>query len=116
MDVTKAAAAAFGEGDFLARFGEVGEQCLAVFIVNLRADGNEQVFVLGGFAVALFAHAVTALVTFEMLLEAVIDEGVEAGDRAHDDAGAAAAIAAIRATLGDEFLTTEGDTAFAAIA
>ena len=52
---------------------------------------------------------------FEMLLEPVVDQGIEARHRFHDDAGATATVATVRPAFGDEFFTTERDAAFAAV-
>ena len=49
-----------------------------------------------------------AVLRFEMLLVAVIDQRVEVGHRLEHDVAAAAAIAAIRTAELDEFLTSEG--------
>src|SRR5690349_14858499 len=57
-----------------------------------------------------------ALLGAEVLLVAVVDQGVEVGDRLDDHVTAAAAIAAIGPAELDELLTAEGDDAGTAVA
>ena len=52
----------------------------------------------------------------EMLLVAVIDQGIEAADAFDDDIAAAAAVAAIGAAEFDEFLAPERQASGAAVA
>ena len=68
----------------LADAREIGEQRLAVFVVDLRADRNLEHHVLAVGAVHVLAHAVAAGLGLEVLLVAVIDQRVEAVDRLDD--------------------------------
>jgi hypothetical protein len=52
----------------------------------------------------------------EVLLVAVVDEGVQALDGLDPDVAAAAAVAAVRAAVLDELLAPERDRAAAAVA
>jgi hypothetical protein len=99
-----------------ARLVEVGEQRLAVLLVDLRADRHLEHDIAAVGAVAVLAHAVTAALRLVMLLEAVVDQGVEPLDRARHDVAAAPAVAAAGAAAGDEFFAAEGETAVAAVA
>src|SRR5262249_52342936 len=67
-------------------------------------------------AVAVLAHAVAAALGLEVLLVAIVDQGIEAVDRLDDDVAAAAAIAAVRTAELDELLTPERHAAIAAVA
>ena len=112
--VAEAAVAAFGEGDALTDGGEVGDQRLAVFLVDLGADRHlhDLVFAVG--AVAVRAHAVAAALGLEVLLVAVVDQRVEAVDRLDDDVAAVAAVTAVGAAEFDELLAPERHAAVTA--
>ncbi len=64
----------------------------------------------------LAALAVLAGARLEVLLIAIIDQGVEALDRFDPDVAALAAVAAVGAAIGNELLTTEGHAAGATVA
>ncbi len=91
----------------LADLGEIGNQRLAIFLVHLRADWHLQNDVLAVGAGAVLAHAVAAALRLEMLLIAIVDQGVETGDRLDDHIAALAAVAAVWAAKLDEFLAPE---------
>ncbi len=114
IGVAEAAIAALHQRDALAGFGEIGEQRLAVLLVDLRADRNFQHHVLAIGAVHVLAHAVAAGLGLEVLLIAVIDQRVEAVDRLDHDVAAFAAVAAGRPAELDELLAPERDAAVAA--
>ena len=97
MGIAEAAIAALGDGDALADFGEIGEQGLAVFFVDLRADRHFQHRVLAVGAVAVLAHAVAAALGLEVLLVAVVDQRVEAVHGLRPRRRRPAAVAAVRA-------------------
>ncbi len=63
---------------------------------------------------AILAHAVAAALGLEVLLIAVVDQGVEAVDRLQHHVAALAAVAAAGAAELDEFLAPERDGAVAA--
>jgi hypothetical protein len=98
----------------ITHLGEIGEQRLAVLLVDLRADRHFQddAFAVG--AVAVLAHAVAAGFGLEVLLVAVVDQGVEPVDGLDDDVAALAAVAAGRSAEFDELLAPERDAAVAA--
>src|SRR3974390_2082122 len=102
MRVAEATIAAAGDRGALADFGEIGEQRLAVFFVNLRADRHLEHRVLAVRAVPVLAHSVAAALGLEMLLIAVIDQCVQAFDRLDDDAATFGAIAPVRSAALDE--------------
>ena len=60
--------------------------------------------------------ALLAILGFEMLAVAKVDEGVEAGDTVDHHVTAAATVTAVRAAKGDIFLAPKADTAGTAIA
>ena len=112
--VAPAAVAALGEQHPLAGAGQVGDQRLAVLVEDLGADRHLEHDVVGALAGALRAAAGLAVLGEEMLLVAIVDQGVEALDRLGDHVAAAAAVAAARAAELDELLAAEGDAAVAA--
>ena len=116
MLVAETAIAALRQPKALADGGEVADQRVIVFFVDLRAGRHFQrhVGALGAGAVA--AHAVDAGLGLEMLLVAVVDQRVQAVDRLQPDIAAAAAIAAVRSAELDELLAPERDAAGAAVA
>src|SRR6185312_17435835 len=116
MRVAEAAIAAFQQHMPLARLLQIEQHGLVVFVEDLRADRNLEHHAFTGGAAAIGAHAVMADLGAEMLLIAVIDQRVEIGHGLDDDVAAAAAIAAPRSAVIDEFLATERDDARAAIA
>ena len=94
--------------------GEIGEQRLAVLLVDLRADRHFQHRVLAVGAVAVLAHAVAAALRLEVLLVAVVDQRVEAVDGLDHHVAALAAVAAVGAAELDELLAPERHAAVAA--
>src|SRR5207244_11303044 len=103
----EAPVAALGEQRALAHFSEVGEQRFAVLLVDLRADWHlhHNVGAIG--AMAILAHAATAVLGSVMLLIAVIDQRVEAFDRERHHVAALAAIAAVGSAELDELFAPE---------
>src|SRR5215470_6160429 len=95
MGVAEAALAAARDHRPLSHVGEVGEQGLAVLLVDLRAGRHVEHDIVAVRAVAVLAHAAAAVPGFEMLLVAVIDERIEPVDRLHDHVAALAAVAAV---------------------
>ena len=116
MRVAEAAIAALRQHCALADRGEIGEQRLAVLLVDLRAGRHLEHDVGAVGAVAVLAHAVAAALGLEMLLVAVVDQRVEAVDRQRDHVAALAAVAAVRPAELDEFLAPERHAAVAAVA
>ena len=100
----------------LAGVGEVGEQRLAVLVVDLGAGRHLEHDVVAVCAGAVLAHAATAGLGLEMLLIAVVDQGVEAIDGKRDHVSALAAVAAVRTAELDVFLAPERHAAVPAVA
>src|SRR5262245_36418933 len=116
MGVAEAALAAARDHRPLTYIGEVCEQGLAVLLVDLRAGRHLEHDIVAARAVAVLAHAAAAVLGFEMLLVAVIDERVEPVDRLYDHVAALAAVAAVRPAELNEFLAPERHAAVPAVA
>ena len=96
--------------------GQVGEQRLAVFLIDLRAGRHLHEDVLAVRAVAVLAHAGPAVLRREVLLVAVVDQRVEPVDGRDDHVAAAPAVTAVRPAELDELLAAERDAAVSAVA
>src|SRR5258708_31160619 len=116
MGVAEAAIAAFRQHVSLAEFGEIVDQGFAVLVENLGADGNLEHDRLAVGAMAVLAHAVGALGCLEVLLIAIIDQGVEPVGDLDNDVAASAAIAAARSAELDILLAPKRHAAVAAVA
>ena len=116
MRIAESAVAAARQHHALADRAEVGKQRLAVLLVNLRARRHREHDVVTVCSVAVLAHAGAAVLGLEMLLVAVVDEGVEPIDRLHDHVTASAAVAAVGPAELDELLAPERHAAVAAVA
>ena len=116
MRIAETAVAAASKDNTLAALGEIGEKRLAVFFIDLRADRHLEHGVGAVRAVAVLAHAGTAILCEKVLLVTIVDQRVEAVDRFGDDITALAAVAAVRAAVFNEFLTPECHAAVAAVA
>ena len=97
MRIAETAVAAVGKHDALAALGEIGEQRLAVFFVDLRPHRHLEHGVGAVGAVAVLAHAGAAILGVKVLLVAIVDQRIEAIDRFGDHIAALAAVAAVRA-------------------
>src|SRR6188508_3331002 len=107
MRIAETAIAAFGNRHALSDFGQIGEQGFTILFVDLRTDRHFQHDVLAVGTGPVLAHAIAAALRLEMLLIAVIDQRIEAGNGLDDDVTASAAIATIGSTELDEFLAPE---------
>ena len=114
MGIAEAAIAAAGKTLALADMDHIGDQGLVVLIQDLGADRHFQDDIIATGASAVLAHAVVAACRLEMLLIAIVDQGVEALDTFHPDVTATAAITAVGAAEFDVFFTPEADAAGAA--
>ena len=112
--VAEAAIAAGEDDDALADRGEIGDQRLAVLLIDLRAGRDLEHRVLAVGAVPVLAHAVAAGFGLEVLLVAVVDQRVEPVDRLDHDVAAFAAVAAARPAELDELLAPERHAAVTA--
>src|SRR5262245_48242760 len=111
MRIAKTAIAALGNRRALTDFGEIGNERLAVLLIDLRADRHFQHGILAVGTRAIFAHAVAAALALEVLLIAIVDQGVEAVDGLNYDVAAFTAVAAVRAPKLNEFLAPKRDAA-----
>src|SRR4030081_750500 len=116
MRVAEPAIAPLGQHEFFAKRGEIVNQGFAIFVEHLGPDWHLEHDWLAIGAVAVLAHAVGALLGLEMLLIAVVDQGVQSIPRLDDDVAAAAAIAAARPAELDILLAAERHAAVAAVA
>ncbi len=107
MGVAEAAVAALGQAHAVAGVGEVGDQGLAILFEHLGADRHLEHRVRPVRARAVAAHAMHPGLALEVLLVAVVDQGVQPLDGLDPDIAAAPAIAAVRASELDELLTPE---------
>src|SRR5688500_3114960 len=116
MLIAKTAIAAPGEENAVARFGEIGDQGVVVRLEDLGAHGHAQndIATLGTGAAA--AHAVSALLRLEMLLVAIVDEGVQPFDGFCPDIAALAAVTPIGTSELYEFFAAKADAARTPIA
>ena len=111
MIVAEAAIAALQQAEALAHRGHVHDQRLAVFFIDLGADRNLHDGVVAALAGHHLAQAALPALGFHMLLEAVVDQGVEIVHGLGDHVAPAAAIAAIGAAIFDELLAAERNAA-----
>src|SRR5690348_642167 len=116
MGVAEPAIAAAGEHDALSDFGQVGQQCCVILIVDLRAHRHFEKDVGAIGAMPILAHAGAAVARGEMLLVAIIDQRIKAIHCLGDDLAALAAVAAVWTAEFDELLAPERDASVAAIA
>jgi hypothetical protein len=115
VQVAPAAVAALGQQQARARVVEVGDQGFLVLFEDLGADRDLQQHVVARRAVARAAHAVDARAGLEVLLIAVVDQGVEAFDGLDPHVAAATAVAAVRAAVLDVLLAAERHRSAAAV-
>src|SRR5262245_46151274 len=111
MGISEAAVAAVCQHHAFAHAVEIGEQGLAILLIDLRADGDLEHGIVAARAVTVLAHAAPAVLGLEMLLIAIVDQRVQALDRLGDHIAALAAVAAIRSAELNELLAAERHTA-----
>jgi hypothetical protein len=97
--------------DLLADFGQIRDDGFLVFVKDLGPDSDTQHFVFTVFTRALTAHAVLASACKKVLLIPKINEGVQSFDGFDDNITPVAAIAAVWATIFDEFLAPKRNAA-----
>ena len=107
MGVAEATIATLGDPHPLARCREVGKQGVLILGEDLsaRRQLDDAVFAVGPGAV--LAHARSAALGFEMLLIAIVDQGVEVGDALDPDVAATATVATVRAAVLDVLFAPE---------
>src|SRR5438046_4896313 len=93
--IAEAAIAALCEHDGLSDVCEIGEQCLPIILIDLRAGRDLHHDVSAVRAVAVLTHPGAAVLRGEMLLVAIIDQRVETIHRGYDHIAAVAAVAAV---------------------
>ena len=106
-DVAEATVAALGQQLTLAVLRQVGHQLAAVFVADLRAHRHTQLDVVGRRAILIGTAPALAIAGDELALIAVVDQRVQVAVGLDPDAAAAAAVAAVGATPGDEFFATK---------
>ncbi len=100
----------------IADIDEVADERLAILLEYLRTGRDLQRHAVATRAGAVAAHAVHAGLGLEVLLIAIVDQGVETFDGLDPDITAAAPVAAVGPAELDIFLAPERDGARAAIA
>ena len=94
---------------------EIGKKRLVVFGKDLRSRRDLQHGTVASRARHVGAHPVLAVTGLEMLLISEIDQRVQVGDALNPNIPAPAAIAAVRSSEFDKFLSPEGKAAIPAI-
>src|SRR5262249_24255326 len=116
MGVAETAVTAARDHRPLTHGAEVGQQCLAVFRIDLRSGRHLQHDVRALCPMSLLAHARATVLGFEGPLVAVIYKCVEAVDGRYDHATSFAAISSVRSAELDKFLPPERHAAVPAVA
>src|SRR5262245_10697034 len=116
MGVAETAVAAARDHRPLTHLGQISEQGLAVFLVDLCSGRYLQHDIGAARAVAVFAHAGVTVVGPKVLLVAVGYEWIQAVDRLYDDVAALTSVAAVRSTELDKLLAPERHAAVPAVA
>src|SRR5262245_25928575 len=111
MRIAKTAITTLGNRRALTDFGEIGNEHLAVLLIDLRAELHLQHDILAVGARAIFAHPVAAALALEVLLITIVDQGVEAVDGLNHDVAAFTAVAAVRAPELNKFLAPKRNAA-----
>jgi hypothetical protein len=93
---------------------DLHDLAVATFVHD-RAGGHLQVDRLARLARAVRAFAVAAAAGFEVLLESVVEKGVEVGVRDEENGTAGSPVAAIGAAARHELLAPEAQCPFAAM-
>ena len=107
MRVAEAAIASLEQQHARARLIEIGDQCLVVFFIDLGPDGHLENSVSTIGARHLLSHAIATVFRRNVLLESVVDQGVEIVCGFDPDVTAAATIATIGSTEFDELFPAE---------
>ena len=115
VHVAQPALAAAGHQQALAVLGHVADDLVGVDVDDHGTHRHDDGHVVAALAVFLLAHAALALLGLEAALVAEVDQGVEVLVGLQPDAAAIAAVAAVRAALGDELLAPEAHAAVAAL-
>ncbi len=115
MLVAEAAPPAPGDDDRLVG-GDVVEEFTGLVVVDEGPGGHLDGAVLAGVAVLLLAASRLARLGLPVADALEIDEGVEPRVGVEEDIAALAAVASVRAALGDVLAAVEGDAAVPALA
>jgi hypothetical protein len=116
MQVAQATLAALGDQGLLAIGGQIGQFLAGFFVPDHGAHRHPQDQVVGALAVAVAAASLLPVPGLERAGVAVLHQGVDVAVGQRPDAAALAAVAAVRAAHGDEFLPAEGHGAVATAA
>ena len=116
MQIAEAAIAAAHQDDALARLNQIGQDGLLVLVQHLGAHRHLHHDIVALAAGLVAALAVMALLGLEMLLIAVIDQGVQIGHAFQDDVATASAITAIGTAELDMLLAPEATGSGSAVA
>src|SRR4029453_16145513 len=109
LGIAEAAVPAAQQHNAIAGLSEIGDQALAVLIEDLGPGGKREHDIGALNPGAVVAHAVAALLRLEMLLVAVVEQGVEVRHAFDNDIAAFAAVAAVSPAELDELLPPEAD-------
>jgi len=115
VGVAEPAVTAAQQHGALPGLGKVGQHSFLVLVEHLGSDRHAQHHVLTGSTGPVLAHAVAAARGLEVLLVAIVDQGIEPIDHLDDDIAAPAAVATVRPAELDELLAPEGDDAGSAV-
>jgi hypothetical protein len=113
--VAEAAIAAVGDAHPVAQFGEIGDQGFIVGFVNFGAGGHLEHDVVRIGPGAQTPHAMTCCPHLEVLLVAIVNQGVKTIHRFNPYVAAIAAVAAIGTAHFNEFFAPERHGAGSAI-
>src|SRR5262245_30800419 len=115
MGVAEAAVAAACETRALTHLDEIGQERGLILRVDLRTRRHRNPLVRARSPSAILAHAGAAVLGLEMLLVAVVDQGVETGDALSPDVPTLAAVATVGPAELNEFFAPKGDRARATV-
>src|SRR6186713_1908902 len=113
MIIAETAIAALEQAIALPRYGHIDDQTLAVFLIDFGSDRHLHDRIGAAGAGHHLAFAAFTALGLHMLLETVVDQGVEIFHRLRDHIAAAPAVTAIGPAIFDKFLTSKGDAAVA---
>ena len=114
--VAEAAIAATRQHHAVADIDEIGDQGRVVLLKHLGAGRHLEHDGAAVGAGAVLAHAVMAALGLEVLLVAIVEQGIEPRHRLDHDIAAAPAVAAVGTAELDELLAAERDAAVPAVA
>jgi hypothetical protein len=114
--IAHAAPPTMQKNQFLPFLGEVGEDGFFILVQYLRADRDAKHDIGTILPASVLATALLSMLGFKVLLIAVVNQGIQIAHRDYPNLPASSAVAAIGATIFNEFLTPEADTTRTTIA